>query len=232
MTNSIWTSDYDVVHRASTDAFTLAVAAHPAKMTAKLISQPRNFQVLSWELPGIGTRQEFYVRGDDLVERYQHDSPPLSTEIYTRVLPTADGVELILSRQTSLLDSESGVTLEFQFDQANTVSTLGPQGDWNPPGLGRENRQEQQEPLAVAVGCLDARQYGLLVYPGDSPGITVVRTNEETVQISVPLFSVNLEKGVIRRSRVQVLQAAGSDAMSQLAQRYQAFCSSEIPLTT
>ncbi|MBI1246987.1 hypothetical protein GC197_03980 [bacterium] len=232
MSNSIWISDYDVIHRCKTDLFQLSVAAHPGRMLAKFVSQPKNWQVAEWSLEGIGQREEFYIRGNDLVERYVTDQEQLATEIYSRVLPELDGVELIVSRQTSLLDIDPQLELKFRFDDANTVSTMNSEGGWNPPGLEPENRADVSEPMVVAIGCLDAVQYALMVYPGDCDSILAQRTNEETVQVRVPLFASHLEKGVIRRSRVQLIRAEGKDAMEQLAARYIAFCDSEIPLTT
>lgn len=232
MTNSIWTSDYDVVHRCTTDHFHLSVASHPAKMLAKWISQPRNFQVLSWEIGGLGARAEFYARGNDLVERYQREEDRLSTEIYTRVDPRHDAVELIISRQTDLLDSVPELELTVRFDEANSASVMNPDGTWAPPGLGNENRQTLSEAMAVAVGGLDAVQYGVFVWPGDSQAITAIRMNEETVEVQIPLFDQSLEKGVIRRSRIMFARAEGNISMQQLADRYRSFVESEIPLTT
>jgi len=232
MNNSIWISDYDVIHRCKTEAFQLSVAAHPNKMNAKFLSQPRNWQVAEWNLEGIGTREEFYVRGNDLVERYTSKEDKLSTEIYSRILPELDGVELILSRQTSTLDSNAQMALVFRFDDANSVITMNGDGQWNPPGLGPENRAELSDPMIVAIGCLDAVQYAVFAYPGDCASIQAERLNEETVEVNIPLFSLHLEKGVIRRSRIQFVRAEGKDAMDQLAAKYRAFCKSEIPLTT
>lgn len=232
MSNSIWISDYDIVHRCKTDNFQLSVAAFPGKMNAKFLSQPKNWQVAEWNLEGIGNREEFYIRGNDLVERYTSDEDKLSTEIYSRVLPDLDGVELILSRQTSTLDSDAEMALKFRFDDANSVITMNATGEWNAPGLGPENRAELSDPMIVAIGCLDAIQYAVFAYPGDCASILAQRTNEETVEVTIPLFSLHLEKGVIRRSRIQFVRAEGKDAMEQLAAKYQAFCESEIPLTT
>ncbi|WDI40047.1 hypothetical protein [Bremerella sp. P1] len=232
MSNSIWISDYDIVHRCKTDNFQLSVAAFPGKMNAKFLSQPKNWQVAEWNLEGIGNREEFYIRGNDLVERYTSDEDKLSTEIYSRVLPDLDGVELILSRQTSTLDSDAEMALKFRFDDANSVITMNATGQWNAPGLGHENRAELSDPMIVAIGCLDAIQYAVFAYPGDCASILAQRTNEETVEVTIPLFSLHLEKGVIRRSRIQFVRAEGKDAMEQLAAKYQAFCESEIPLTT
>lgn len=232
MSNSIWISDYDVIHRCAADTFQLSVAAFPNKMIAKFLSQPRNWQVTQWELASIGPRTDFYVRGDDLVETYTSDESQLSTEIYNRILPERDGIELILSRQTALLDSDPGLPLRFRFDDANSISTMNAEGAWNPPGLGPLDRAELKDPMAIVVGCLDAVQYGLFAYPGDCEAMQVRRTNEETVEVTLPLFTAHLEKGVIRRSRIQLVRAEGKDAMQQLAEKYRAFCVSEVPLTT
>ncbi|MHC2069974.1 hypothetical protein ACYFX5_21075 [Bremerella sp. T1] len=232
MSNSIWISDYDVIHRCKTDTFQLSVAAYPNRMNAKYVTQPKNWQVMEWNLEGIGTRDEFYVRGNDLVERYTSDKDELSTEIYSRVLPDLDGVELILSRQTSTLDSDAQMALKVQFNDANSVITMNKQLEWNPPGLGPENLAQLSDPMVAAIGCLDAVQYAVFAYPGDCPAIQAERTNEETVEVTIPLFALHLEKGVIRRSRIQFARAEGKNAMEQLAAKYQAFCESEIPLTT
>ncbi|MEW4562991.1 hypothetical protein AB1K70_10725 [Bremerella sp. JC770] len=232
MSNSIWISDYDVIHRCKTEDFQLSVAAYPNKMNAKFLSQPKNWQVAEWNLDGIGNREEFYVRGNDLVERYSAEEGQLSTEIYSRILPELDGVELILSRQTSTLDSNAQMALTFRFDDANSVITMNESGQWNAPGLGHENLAELADPMIVAIGCLDAIQYAVFAYPGDCASITAERLNEETVEVTIPLFSLHLEKGVIRRSRIQMVRAEGKDAMEQLAAKYRSFCDSEIPLTT
>lgn len=232
MSNSIWISDYDVIHRCKTENFQLSVAAFPNKMNAKFVSQPKNWQAAEWNLEGIGNREEFYVRGNDLVERYTSEEDKLSTEIYSRILPDLDGVELILSRQTSTLDSDAQMALKFRFDDANSVITMNTDGQWNAPGLGDNNLAQLRDPMVVAIGCLDAVQYAVFAYPGDCDSIQAERLNEETIEVTIPLFSLHLEKGVIRRSRIQLVRAEGKDAMQQIAAKYQAFCDSEIPLTT
>ncbi len=232
MSNSIWISDYDVVHRCKTEAFQLSVAAFPGKMNAKFVSYPKNWQVAEWNLNRIGKREEFYVRGNDLVERYISDEDQLSTEIYSRVLPDLDGVELILSRQTSTLDSDAEMALTIRFEDANSVITMNESGHWNPPGLGDSNLANLSDPMVVAIGCLDAVQYAVFAYPGDCASIQAERLSEETVEVTIPLFSLHLEKGVIRRSRIQFVRAEGKNAMNVLAAKYQSFCDSEIPLTT
>jgi len=232
MTNPLWQSDYDVAHRASTNSQQVSVISQSNRLTGKLFSLPQNLQVLEWRLDGIGERNEFYVRENDLVERYRDQDAQLDTEVYVRLFPEDQITDLVISRQTERLDSQPGLQLVLKFSGANSVSVLNDQGAWNPPGLNSENIAELSTNQAVSIGCLDANQYGLFVYPGDCERLLVERTNEETIVVKVKLFAASLEKGVIRRSRLRLAQVDGKERMSKLLQQYQQFCQSEVPLTT
>ncbi|EAQ78488.1 hypothetical protein [Blastopirellula marina] len=161
-----------------------------------------------------------YVREDDLVFTGE-DTPesPVRTQAYIRALPEISACELILSRQTSLLDHAAPLALQFTGKQIFRLAA----GHLVPA----QSNLEPQEDLALAVYLDEETACCVLFYPGDADEIDVEQTH-----LTVRAFTQSLEKGVIRRVRVQLFFCAIAELETTLAERYADFRRSELPLTT
>jgi hypothetical protein len=157
---------------------------------------------------------DFYVRGNDLVAKYvQTPQRTIEPTFYWRALdlPTPfAGIELMVSMQTSLLDSDPTLT---------TVTECDGDAFWltNPHGKVQENQIKIDAPteshwdtpsrergffLFRLRGC-DV-SYAEMVLPADFQGGRVKQTPDCT-RLAYELFPESLEKGVIRRGRIRSL---------------------------
>ncbi|MEX1040367.1 MAG: hypothetical protein WDZ51_07045 [Pirellulaceae bacterium] len=235
MTHSIWTSDYEVAHRATTPGFKLAsLATNQGDAVFKFQTPSDHLEACRIDLRELGTRTEYYIRGADLVQRYQEDTQKLSTEIYARVCEEESSCELVLSRQTDLLETHPEANLRVDFPTAYSVALLEAEGPWSPPGLGAEDHSERlpSQPAALAVKVTDGSCFGVFVYPGDFSRFRAIRKGFEHVTLEIGIFPEPLEKGVIRRSRIQIAAIGPDEDKAALAEAYQRFVASAIPLTT
>jgi hypothetical protein len=166
------------------------------------------------------TLVETYERGSDLVATYtQTPERNYRPQVYWRYLALslgADevaGVELLLSAQTSLLDSQPGSIVE---------STL-------PAG---ESLEVTSDGCAVLFRpSVWQVSYLEMIQPSDRAG------RELTLIESLPgvrwrLFPESLEKGVIRRGRVRGLFVPRANDIEIAAQCYEAFLAAPPPLST
>jgi len=157
---------------------------------------------------------EAYVRGDDLVAAYIETAlRPVRPQAYWRaILPSgpAAGVQLILSMQTSLLDSDPGTLTETALPVDEVWHcTNAERGEF------RHVRVEPHRPcpLRPDMGtslCLfrlpgDQFSYAEMLHPSDYVGACLERqpTDQPRLSLRYELFSEHLEKGVIRRVRAQ-----------------------------
>jgi len=235
MTHSIWISDYEVANRAATPNFKLAsLATNQGAAVFKFQTPSDHLEACRIELRELGARTEHYIRGADLVQRYHADAQELSTEIYARIDEANASCELVLSRQTELLETHPEANLLVDFPTAYSVAILEADGQWSPPGLGPEDRSDRlpPHPAALAVKVTDGSCFGVFVYPGDFSRFRAVRKGFEHVTLEIGIFPEPLEKGVIRRSRIQIAAIGPDEDKSVLAEAYQRFVESAIPLTT
>lgn len=235
MTHSIWTPDYEVAYRAATRHFKLAsLATKQGTAVFKFQTPSDHLEACRIELRDLGVRAEHYIRGADLVQRYQEETQKLSTEIYARVDETNASCELVLSRQTELLETHPEANLLIDFPTAYSVALLEAEGPWGPPGLGPEDRSDRRpsQPAALAVRVTDGSCFGVFVYPGDFSQFRAARKGFEHVTLEIGIFPEPLEKGVIRRSRIQIAAIGPDEDKAKLAEAYERFVESAIPLTT
>lgn len=175
---------------------------------------------------------ETWVRGDDLFCRYPpRNSDLVSYQTYHRLTPERDGIEFILSAQTSLLESAplTQVTATFAAsdlwvkpsisDPFQQVTSSTEYDLRNPPGL-----------FLLRPNDTPDLTWALFVHPADFHR-ALVRVEPDS-SVAFWVFPNSLEKGVIRRAQFALRQLKRGDdeeaAMDLLAKSVMA----PPPLTT
>ena len=183
--------------------------------------------------PGGGeTIIDQYCRGDDLIVVYAQTPARSVRPHYQWRLVEFDGataIELTLSMQTSLLDSNPRATAIA--GMTNAKCCYFDNENWH------EIDPEQDGPLADCCGLFLFRpeeslvSYAEIVFPSDFHGASA-KSSDSGIQIRYELFPEFLEKGVIRKARVQgVFLPRENDAeLAIVAQK--ALASAAPPLTT
>jgi len=173
---------------------------------------------------------EHWVRGDDLVAVYEPADPRrLRATALWRPLPApATGWELVVSAQTSLVESDPAVAVTCSLAADELLwsrGTAAGRADWLPlPG---PHCPAEATCLLVRHG---ARAVLVAVHPADARRIVITRAGT-LVQVACWLFSTALEKGVLLRSRV--LAAVGPATETAWADAIlTAFAAAPPPLTT
>lgn len=169
---------------------------------------------------GDATEFDSYIREEDLVLTGEETpESPVRTQAYIRGLIEESACELILSRQTSLLDHVAPVAIKlagaqfYRLAAGHLVEAISNQA----PG----------DEVALAVFLDEETACCVLVYPGDVDEIEV-----DPTQLTIRSFTQSLEKGVIRRIRVRLFFAPVAQLETTLAAKLSEFCQSELPLTT
>jgi hypothetical protein len=195
------------------------------------------------------TAMDFYSRGNDLVAIYgDAREHPFRAQIYWRLLPpscfdSADSenqsiaaLELILSIQTSLLNSDPALTVETTL-AANEVSQLAHLDGFDFVDLPIPSAPKLVD-AQFGAGCFVLRPAGgsltyiEMVHPADFRQSTLERVDQNgPVRLSHRLFAERLEKGVILRSRIRAIFATADANLATIARAYQEFAASDPPLT-
>jgi hypothetical protein len=194
---------------------------------------------------GVPQRESVHQRGPDLVVDYRMSKVPEFTwQIYWRALTGLDsrnvlgGIELILSVQTELLDSDPRMMVESHLSNSRMlrvdtnqhaspeaieidVSDIVSPVKLNPPGIlmGR--------PYEASFSYLE------LVHPSDFIDREIARASQDSSQVAsrCTLFEAPLEKGVIRRGRLRGLLLSRDHDVASARSCYEQFVASPIPLT-
>jgi hypothetical protein len=161
--------------------------------------------------------EDVFIRGGDLVVTYA-ESPqwPVRWQVYWRLLseqslgPALAGLELIVSAQTSLLDSSPAMLAETELSGPGSLVSL--------------------EAGIVTRLANTELSYIQLVHPADFRG-TDVQSTPDHVRLAHPLFSKFLEKGVILRARLRGLLAESAAGESAFDTCWRLFRDSPTPLT-
>ena len=163
------------------------------------------------KLPWPAPLAEAYLRGDDLVAAYrQTDNWPFAPQLYwqANLLRGVDGVlasaSLLVSLQTSLLDTFSQISVTSQFSRGELflVSTAAGQN----PQVEAIERERRMSPdggtyCVVSRDPEHPRSYIEIVTGEDFHDATLKFDDRGNV-VEWRLFADFLEKGVIRRARV------------------------------
>jgi len=173
---------------------------------------------------------DHWVRGDDLVAVYEPADPRRlrATAIWRPLPAPATGWELVVSAQTSLVESDSAVAV--------TASLAADELSWSRGDASGPNAWLPLDGTACPpeATCLRVRRGAeavlVAVHPADARQIVISRAGPR-VHVNCWLFSTALEKGVLLRSRVLAAVGPATDtawADAILA----AFAAAPPPLTT
>jgi hypothetical protein len=180
------------------------------------------------------TIADCYQRGVDLVATYaQTPERNVRPQVYWRYVTSGDnvaGLELILSAQTSLLDSEPATSVE---------STLPP-GEMLAVDVAGASRPYQQDQWQSGEGAPPitlfrprdlSASYVEMIHPTDFAGVQFT-TSGELPTVRWHLFPERLEKGVIRRGRVRGLFIPRAGDLARCEALYREFAASPLVLST
>ena len=185
-----------------------------------------------------------YLRGNDLVASYaEAERGAVQPHVYFRAgaQGSAAGVELIVSMQTSLLDSEpeSLVTTELP---ASEVLVLDSVIEHRPEALPLESLPVNYASSASKAAYLflfrisDTLSYAEMVHPGDFVSVELTSLAAELdgkprFQLTWRLFPERLEKGVIRRCRIAGWFLPSYGDQQQSADLFRRMLEEPLPLT-
>lgn len=226
---SLLTFDLDALH--PTRGLTSTDNASDSQLAAGL---------LSVRLSGTDDEQkptEVYARGDDIVATYpQTPQLEVQRQVYWRnSAPVANGqgIELILSIQTSSLDSRPSVdvTSTVPMDECWRWSTdaskperLSPDG-WETTG---------EHALLLFRNKNWSFSYAEMVFPSDLARVRTARCSEnpDHVLVTHSLRIERLEKGVIRRARMLGIFVSRDTDVELVRETRRIFTAEVPPLTT
>jgi hypothetical protein len=181
-----------------------------------------------------------YIRGRDLVLSSETVSDDrLRCQFYWRLLSwndlPANGLELIVSVQTGLLDSNPASDVQSQLDADEVLKWRA--NRWEPVSW---STSPEDPPIGQAVGLLLFRLHGVpfsyleMVHPADHyrSGVSRIGGSAHQMRSHFELFPEHLEKGVIRRARLRgcLLPRDRDTATAEILHRE--FAASAPPLTT
>jgi hypothetical protein len=175
---------------------------------------------------------DWYVRGHDLVATYAQRPPrTVQPTYYWRSLQASRdvlGVELMVSMQTSLLDSDATFRSLSEcrgdahwLSEANKATPITAT-DWESPV---DSRGFFLFRLARETSYVE------MVFPSDFLGAEVTTSNGLS-QLRYRMFPEELEKGVIRRGRIRALFLPSADDVNLAWEAYAQLCAEQPPLTT
>jgi hypothetical protein len=187
------------------------------------------------------TLTEHYVRGGDLIASYASaPTAAVSRQLYWRALSAADspkcGVELWVSSQTSRLTSDPRTACFSRLPRGDTLRLIDPDaGTFSNLPLAPGDSSEVSGDTGSGAFLLRppsaACSLAVMVHPADFTRAALT-AKEGELQLEVPLFEMEqLEKGVIRRARLQCLFVAREEDERGVCDSYRDFASSELPLT-
>ncbi len=198
----------------------------------------------AWEIAAVRpvphhsvTPEEIYGREDDLICRYRQTQSDvfafqLDWQLLPAVAPFAGGVELWLSVQTDLLDSQPELEVTSVAAGSQAWRVLAHSDLSDEPLAGGDPRD--LGPAAMIchseTGSGDRTSGLWLIEPSDQCHARLC-SPPNSAALSVRLFGHFMEKGVIRRGRMRFLQASGEIRDADIAGAYQQFASSPLPLT-
>ena len=225
--------------RRMSDAGSVVSAAVDLDQPRQGITLTRSGVAGSDSLLGLDLRSEcrladHWVRGDDVTAVYETaDARQLRTTAMWR-LHTSDGAtgawELIASAQTSLLQSDSVLAVVSEIEAADILwGTCSDEAvQWH-----ADPSPEANCVLLGGGGATAPEDTSVLVaaHPGDARRMTVRRDGKRVV-VECWLFSTELEKGVLLRSRVLAAVGPTADATRWAGDLAATFAASPPMLTT
>jgi hypothetical protein len=185
---------------------------------------------------------EAYVRGDDLVASYSPSADwPYAPQIYwssesgDRDSGVLAAVSLLVSIQTSLLDTHPVVSVHSELLAGEVFSVGCPTGDARALDLAGGKRVTRAE--SSSHGLLwrlpgDEFSYAEFASSTDFRELGVEKTHDGNIRSGWQLFAEFLEKGVIRRARIHAAILPRADDLELATGLCRSLDSRPLPLTT
>jgi hypothetical protein len=185
---------------------------------------------------------ECYVRGQDLVSIYlQDDKRKIRGQVYWRALECgpnrAPGIDLIVSVQTSLLDSDPTLNVRSNVPAREVLGVRSLErattNDITPRG-GDSRTVSMRSPMPACWLfrlTVEETTYVEMVHPHDFVYSMLKESAPGEIEHSTQLFSGSLEKGVILRSRLRGVLVPRTGDVAAAVACYREFAASEPPLT-
>ncbi|PHR89480.1 MAG: hypothetical protein COA78_35820 [Blastopirellula sp.] len=179
---------------------------------------------------------ETYHRGHDFVAINDSADDSLRTQVYFRGVDEIAGVELIASRQTSLLDKNGELEVATEIDSVASIKQLV---SLEPGELRSLNLVEESQECSIKLNAVAAilietsngYSIALFIYPGDAKEVSMCLNKQNQLTLKTSLLGEHLEKGVIRQTRMRALVFKSSDADSLITDAYLNFVNSEAVLS-
>jgi hypothetical protein len=185
---------------------------------------------------------EVYTRGADLVAIYsESETLPLRSRVYWRVvdseLAAAATIDLIVSRQTDLLDSDPAIEVRSTLpgQECYQVDVASPAASQLEPATTGGIASDRLADWNAWLWRLADTPYSFaqVVHGPDCRSVTLETGQPEGgTCLSVQLFGERLEKGVVRQARLRGLIVPDDKDVSLLASRCQQLREADPPLTT
>ncbi len=180
----------------------------------------------------MGLEKEFvaeaYHRGDDLITLYSsHSQRQATPQLYWRMLEhrEATGIETIISLQTDLLDSRCPIRTSTKLVNTLAARALTEEGQWEPA-------HSVLNAKAILVQLSSSISYLEIVHPTDLMNTLVQDYSETSITWEHTVLDLQLEKGVIRRARLQSWWLHNDSGLELTKELIDRFSQSTPPLTT
>ena len=170
---------------------------------------------------------EAYHRGNDLIALYSnHPQREATPQLYWRILQrnNAAGIETIISLQTDLLDSHCPIQTTTSLTGILNAKVLSEDNQW-------VAAEQSSAAKAFHVQLSPVISYLEIVHPTDRMH-TTINCNEDSIGWEHTVLDLQLEKGVIRRARLQSWWIQNDAQQSLASELVDAFIASAPPLTT
>ncbi len=189
-----------------------------------------DWRLLGLEIPSSSAKEptaEHYVRGSDLIATYlQATGRTVRPQLYWRAFPAPkDGVELVVSMQTSLLESTPMVSVGSTLSDGELFRFDG--SEFHPT----DESVDTDANLVVFRPNGTSFSYVELIHPTDCEKLHI-RVEDQSVATRFDLFHHDLEKGVIRRGRLQSHFIPRQDDFEAAVRLLSDLANSPAPLTT
>ena len=180
---------------------------------------------------------DFYSRGEDITIQYPADDyRNFNIQLDLRVIRQTDDVlvvEFWLSIQTHLLDSRPSVKINFELP-AMPTKTIFSDEEMTQSESDTELTEDKQVPAGLIAETTIGGPYvssSLFIHPLDQRDICWMHSQEGDSDVEIEWFGQFMEKGVIRRGRMQVVLSQKPMTMEYFRALYKDFAGSPLPLT-
>jgi hypothetical protein len=178
------------------------------------------------------TSTDFYVRAHDLVVSYSPNRDELTSQAYYRYVDLGShgaGIDLILSRQTELLDADPRTIVSSLLPLGETLIFDGQRFDTEEVSVGESVNLD----TGLYVHRFENRDVTFveMIHPTDFEESVLTRSLN-TLHVDHTLFHHRLEKGVIRRGQLRCAFVERESDLIIAQQLFEQFLQAELPLTT